>query len=126
MSVAQQREYDKQLLKLESDFALIVNPYQLEADRALNLRVNDFSYSDMKKAEELMNREQFKIQMKQKQKKLHNEIEMFEPRLGTKSIQESNYIKRQDIDLHMPRKIDGSRVIDDKNQSSTPAKSPAN
>ena len=47
VSVAQQRELDKQLLKLESDFSMIVNPYQNEANRALNLRINDFSYSDM-------------------------------------------------------------------------------
>lgn len=29
---------------------MIVNPYQMEANRALNLRINDFSYSDMQKA----------------------------------------------------------------------------
>ena len=59
------KEIDEKLYNMQQEYLKVKNPYQLQAERALKLKVHDFSVDDKTKAEKIMKEYKLKIQLKQ-------------------------------------------------------------
>ena len=76
LTVAKARKIDEEVLRLKEEYKNIYNPYKDKVDRALKLKIFDFSVEDKLKADRILTERKLKTQLKHAMKRNHPHIDM--------------------------------------------------
>lgn len=110
---------EDELMQLEKDFNKIQNPYKEAAEKANNLKINDFSVQDKKLAEKILIEKKLKAELKLSMEKNHTHIDCFCERAGINSIGEiKNLDKSPIIGVNVSRVA--NKDVDDENADNQP------